>query len=307
VLGGGLGILGRAHGLTSDQLLGAQVVLADGRVVGCDEQHDPDLFWALRGAGAEGLGIAVSFAFRTLEAPPATSFKLTWPHAAAAALIDAWQRWSPDARDQIAASLLLTGAGAHLFGAMTGAEAETVALLDELVARAGADPEASQTTHLPYRETKRHLAEHGPGEGDESWSMFCKSEFFARPLAPDAIAALVAHFTAAPAAGVARGLDFSPWGGAYNRVPADATAFVHRGERFLLKHEVVVDPAAADVDAARRWLARSWEITRPFGTGRAYQNFPDPELPDEQRAYHGANLDRLRLVRERYGSGRRRG
>jgi FAD/FMN-containing dehydrogenase len=50
-LGGGLGILGRSHGLTADHLLAAQVVLADGRVVDCDQQRDPELFWALRGAG----------------------------------------------------------------------------------------------------------------------------------------------------------------------------------------------------------------------------------------------------------------
>ncbi len=302
VLGGGLGILGRAHGLTCDQLLGAQVVLADGRAVACDEQHEPDLFWALRGAGAEGFGVATSFAFRTLAAPPATSFHLTWPHASAAALIDAWQHWSPDAPDAMAASLLLTGGGVHLFGAMTAVESDTVALLEELVARAGTDPGASHTTYLPYRETKRYLAEHGPGEGDEAGHMFCKSEFFRRPLPPDAIDALVAHFTAEPVAGVARGLDFSPWGGAYNRVPAGATAFVHRDDRFLLKHEVVVDVNAADTDAARRWLARSWEITHPSDTGGAYQNFPDAELADELRAYYGDNLERLRRVRERYGA-----
>src|SRR5215211_7411984 len=59
VLGGGLGILGRMHGLTSDQLVAAQVVLADGRVVDCDEGHEDELFWALRGAGA-ALGVVAT-------------------------------------------------------------------------------------------------------------------------------------------------------------------------------------------------------------------------------------------------------
>jgi FAD/FMN-containing dehydrogenase len=68
-LGGGHGILGRAWGLTLDHLLGAQVVLADGRVVVCDEQHHPDLFWALRGAGAGNFGVVTSFSFQPRPAP----------------------------------------------------------------------------------------------------------------------------------------------------------------------------------------------------------------------------------------------
>ena len=299
VLGGGLGILGRAHGTTSDQLLGAQVVLPDGRVVGCDEHHDEDLFWALRGAGHAGVGVATSFAFRTLAAPHATSFRLTWPHAAAAAVIDAWQHWAPDAPDELAASALLTPDGVHLFGAMAGAEQDAVALLEQFVGRAGADPAASQTTHLPYLETKQHLAGSGPGDADEHGHVYCKSEFFRDPLPAEAVTALVGQFADRVGAGETRTLDFSPWGGAYNRVAADATAFVHRGDRFLLKHEVTIDPARADRDAARRWLSRSWEIAHPHGTGRAYQNFPDLDLADAPRAYYGANLERVRQVTAR--------
>jgi FAD/FMN-containing dehydrogenase len=295
-LGGGFGILGRSEGLVCDQLLGAQVVLPDGRIVGCDEQHDPDLFWAVRGAGAAGFGVATSFAFRSVPAPPATSFRLTWPHTAAAALIGAWQDWAPEAPTELAASLLLTPTGVHLFGAYIGGEAEAVALLDQLVAGAGGEPAASDTVHLPYRETKRYLAEHGPGGLDERWLSYSKSEYFRESLPADAIAALVEHYASAPRDGEARALDLTPWGGAYARVPADATAFVHRDARFLLKHEVAVDPAAGDGDAARRWLARSWEIVHPYGTGGSYPNFPDPDLPDEPRAYYGANLERVRRV-----------
>src|SRR5918996_5026849 len=72
-LGGGLGIIGQRYGLTSDHLLGAQIVLADGRIVECDEHHEEDLFWALRGAGAGNFGVVTSLTFGTIPAPAATN------------------------------------------------------------------------------------------------------------------------------------------------------------------------------------------------------------------------------------------
>jgi FAD/FMN-containing dehydrogenase len=112
----------------------------------------------------------------------------------------------------------------------------------------------------------------------------------------------VMHLGADRVAGQARELDFTPWGGAYNRVPADATAFVHRAERFLLKHEVVIaaEQSRTLTPAARVWLTRSWALAHPSTAGGAYSNFPDADLDAWDRAYHGANLDRLRRVKTRY-------
>ena len=103
-------------------------------------------------------------------------------------------------------------------------------------------------------------------------------------------------------AGESRVLDFSPWGGAYNRVASEATAFAHRDASFLLKHEVLVDLAAPDAarKAARRWLARSWDYGHPWGSGGVYPNFPDPEIADWSPAYHGGGIDRLRRVKAHY-------
>jgi FAD/FMN-containing dehydrogenase len=309
-LGGGFGILGRRYGLTSDQLLEAQVVLGDGRVVDCDERRHEDLFWALRGAGASRLGVVTSLTFRTVPAPDATSFHLTWPHTDAVAVIGAWQTWSPAGPDELAASLLVTAHGdedqpplVNLFGAMVGSAADAEGLLEEAVARAGVDPASESLTELPYAQTKRHLDDHSPGD-DRPGHMFAKSEFFRRQLPPEAIAALVEDLATGRTASESRDLDFSPWGGAYIRTPPDATAFVHRDALFLLKHGAVVDAAApaSTREAARGWLASSWETAHPWGTGGVYPNFPDPTLNGSARAYHGANLDRLRRVKASYDS-----
>jgi FAD/FMN-containing dehydrogenase len=91
-LGGGIGILGRAYGLTLDRLVGAQVVLGDGSVVDCNDADHPDLFWALRGAGAGNFGVVTSFTFDPLVAPPTLSnFHLRWSYPDAAAVVAAWQ------------------------------------------------------------------------------------------------------------------------------------------------------------------------------------------------------------------------
>jgi FAD/FMN-containing dehydrogenase len=309
-LGGGLGILGRRHGLTSDQLLAAEVVLADGRVVSCDKRHFADLFWALRGAGGCRFGVVTQLTLETVPAPMTTCFEVRWPESAATAILDAWQHWAPEADDGIAASLLFTAGSdpqppvvVRVFGAATGSEADARAELDRLVARAGVDPASASFEQLPYRQAKHRLAEHDAGSQlkPEAGHLFAKSEFFRSPLTPEAIAAIIDHLIADRVPGEARELDFTPWGGAYNRIPAEATAFVHRHERFLLKHEVVTEPEGAT--AGRRWLAHSWALAHRPEAGGAYPNFADADLGPWDRSYHGANLERLLRVRALYDPG----
>ena len=110
-LGGGLGILGRTHGLTCDSLLAARVVLADGQAAACDDGHARDLFWALRGAGHGTFGVVTSLDFRTVPEPATTAFHLTWPYDHAERVIRAWQEWAPAAPGELAASLLITAGG----------------------------------------------------------------------------------------------------------------------------------------------------------------------------------------------------
>ena len=304
--GGGLGILGRKHGLTCDRLLAAQVVLADGRVVDCDEHRHADLFWALRGAGGGQFGVVASLVFSTLPAPPATTFHLVWPYAAAVAVIAAWQDWAPDAPDELDANLRLTAAGdlggapvVHLFGALLGDEPEAVELLERFVGRVGADPESATHRQLPYRAAKQSLVGLGAVEDeDDAGVLVHKSEFFRRPLPADAIAALVAGLPAGRGPGESRELNFTPMGGAYNRVAAEATAFAHREERFLLEHVLVVTPEATA--GAREWVKRSWATAHPWGSWRVYPNFPDPELAGWTEAYHGGNYERLVRVKRAY-------
>lgn len=319
-LGGGLGLLGRRYGLTADHLLAAQIVLADGRIVECDKQHDPELFWALRGGGAGQFGVVTSMVFRLRPAPAATNFRLVWPHQKAAAVVAAWQGWTPTAADELAASLVLATPAevdrppvVVVFGVMLGSPSDTTEQLEHPVARVGAAPASTFGRHLSYWETLGRWARLDHTSSDPAGLApagraappgyhVIKSEFFGRPLPAEAIAALVGSLTEARVAGQSRELDFSPWGGAYNRVPAHATAFVHRDPLYSLKHAVVVDPAASTAakQAAHRWATRSWASVHRWGSGRVFPNFADPELDNWADAYYGSNLDRLLRVKARY-------
>jgi FAD/FMN-containing dehydrogenase len=321
-LGGGLGILGRTHGLTSDQLVQAQVVLADGRIVDCNDRREEGLFWALRGAGSGQFGVVVNFRFRTVPAPDLTCFRLLWPLTKAADLLEVWQSWAPFAPDELAASILMNLPAdpgrpptAAFFGSSLGAKDETERLLEELVAGAGDDPTSASIEHLAYTAAKRYLWEHAPSAEPSAQSVaggepgpalaFAKSEFFRSELPREAIAALVDHLAAQRAPGQARELDFTPWGGAYNRLAPGATAFPHRRERFLLKHAVSLDTEASSEsqDAARDWLTRSWELVHPWGSGGVFPNFADPGLTDLATAYYGANRNRLIRIKAEYDAG----
>lgn len=276
------------------------------------------LFWALRGAGARNFGVVTSLVFHPIPTPSTTVFHVRWPVSHAARVISAWQDWAPAAPDGLAASLLLSASGSpdeppvlRVFGAMLDTDREVRALLDGLAARAGAEPISAHIMSTSHREAKRYLAsvdnaEHG-GEvsamqARDPGHAFSKSEFFRQTLPREAIAALVENFTKARVAGQSRELDFTPWAGAYNRVHEDATAFVHRNERFLLKHATVVDAEAtyAERKAAQQWLRRSWALVRPWGSSRVYQNFPDPDLEHWMEAYYGNNRHRLVRVKRRY-------
>ncbi len=263
-LGGGLGILGRTHGVTSDHLVAAQIVVADGRVLDVDDDHHEDLFWALRGAGAGNFGVVTSLVLGTVPAPDVTNVHLSWPFSHAAEVIEAWQVWAPDAPDELAASLKLTEPGGD----------DPAPVVDVYAAE-------SSLEH-PY--------------------LVAKSEFFRRHIPSEVIAALLATFSESWTPGQFRELDFMPWGGAYNRVRPDATAFVHRSERVLLKHAAVVDPAAnADQkEAAMAWATRSWAGIHPWGSGLAFPNFADPDMEDWTAAAYGTNADRLSRVKATY-------
>jgi FAD/FMN-containing dehydrogenase len=291
-LGGGIGLLGREHGLTCDRLVGAQVVLADGRVVDCDDGHEPDLFWALRGAGGGQFGVVTSLRFDTVPEPMTSRIEANWSDVALDDLVSSWQAWAPDAPDELTVNLALVSepgapVQATLMGASTLEETSTRGLLQELVAQAGVDPTIDVHTGVPFHHLKGTLAD--PRDVAERPHRI-RSEFFSRSMAHSTLAALLTQL-GDPRTEGRRQITFTAMGGAYNRVAEDATAFAHRSERFLVEH--IAEPGEPWVDA-------SWATAHADGSGRVYPNFPDPALDDWATAYHASNYRRLAAVKDAY-------
>lgn len=292
-LGGGIGLLGRAYGLTCDWLREAEVVLPSGDVVVCDANREPDLFWALRGAGGGQFGVVTQLVFDTAPEPVTTRFVLTWSIADASAVVAAWQRWAPVAPDGVTAVLKIAVSAetsrVTVFGVALD---DTDAHVASFVAAAGVAPTSTEVARLVYRDLKRSLTGVGAvHDSTESVDVHAKSEFFARPLPQHAVDELLHGLARDGEPGAWRELTCTPMGGAFGRVPADATAFAHRDELFMLEHAATGSPS---------WPRASAASMRRWASGRVYSNFPDPDLIDWPRAYHGDNYARLVRVKRRY-------
>jgi FAD/FMN-containing dehydrogenase len=293
-LGGGIGLLGREHGLTCDRLVGAQVVLANGSVVDCDHDHAPDLFWALRGAGGGQFGVVTSLRFDTVPEPMTTRIEAHWSDIALEELAAAWQARAPDAPDELTVNLTLESepgapVRATLFGTSTLKEGPTRELLQEFANQAGVAPTIELRTGVPYHHLKHTFAGLDPQDLPER-ALRIRSEFFSHAMSDRTLASLLTQL-GDPRTRGRRRLTFAAMGGAYNKVAEDATAFAHRSERFLLEHIA---------DAADPWIDRSWATAHADGSGRVYPNFPDPTLDDWAAAYHAGNYPRLAAVKNAY-------
>lgn len=276
-LGGGIGLLGRQYGLTCDRLVGAQVVLADRSVVECGERREPDLFWALRGAGGGQFGIVTELRFATVPEPSVCRIEGHWTEPDN--LVTAWQDWAPGAPDEMTVNLTVQAGRATLFGASTLPPAETEELLREFTARAGVLYAIDLRQDVPYSMVKPTFSVLDSAGG----SRRVRSEFFSRTLRDRTSAELLGRLRGN------RRLAFTAMGGAYNRVAENATAFAHRGERFLL--EQVGDPDDP-------WVDEAWRTAHADGSGRVYPNFPDLALEDPATAYHAGNYPRLAALKK---------
>jgi FAD/FMN-containing dehydrogenase len=302
-LGGGQGFASRAHGLTCDNVTAIDIVTADTRLRHCTAAQDADLFWALRGGGAGSFGVVTALTLRTFPVGRATTFNIEWPWAAADQALDAWQTFMATAPDAVSSVLALrapkeTGGTPRVAvnGQMLATRAVAVAALAPLTVVG--NPLKVSIVERRYDVAVKYFE----GGGATRGRLVAKSAIARRRLSPPGIERLlgaVEHAHRDPRLGA--GAVLFAYGGAIARVPARATAFVHRDALFSL--ELVALWTANDAaleSAATRWVRNAHAAVRPYLSSEAVQNYADTDLAGWKRAYFGKNLDRLVTVKRRY-------
>jgi len=300
-LGGGTGRLQRHFGLTIDNLRAVELITADGRIVRASESEEPDLFWGIRGAGAN-FGVVTAFEFklhefgpllhRGMRVYPASKVHEVWAmfrdFAAVApdevALILAIGRAEPEADypESVAGKPIVIVAYNHSGDAAT-VERDVAPL------SSGPEPVSSTAGSQPYLEvqTANDLA---MGWGHRSYI----SGRYADDIRPDALDALIEHAARAPGEG---SFSMTALGGAIARVPDDAMAFTGRDARFDVSADIEWNDPALD-EAHRDWIRRAMAIVEPDSVTGRYVNAVSEEGPGVSRAIYGdAKYERLRALK----------
>ena len=308
-LGGGHGLTGRAFGLTCDQMRAVEIVTADGAVHQCDASTDADLYWACRGGGGGSFGVVTSFTFDVHAVPQdATTYTVKYSWSGAAAALAAWVDWVPTLPDSTTSLARLEGtpqlviAGLHL-GPPTEISALLASLpgnptsknvtrrtyIDALMLEAGCSHTSVAACHSTGISVGGTLARPTP--------FAASSHYYGEPLAPAAIATAMSMIEdhRSTVGNRSATIQFDAYGGAINRVPADATAFVHRTAFCSAQYASFYGSGNGDAD--RAWVKATRLALEPFSNGEAYQNYADPGRDDWATAYYGSNLARLQRIK----------
>jgi FAD/FMN-containing dehydrogenase len=306
-LGGGIGWLHRKYGLTSDNLIGAQVVLASGQLVEASEDEHPDLFWAIRGGGGN-FGVVVDFTFRAHEVGPEVALAAVFHDIEAGReLMPQWRDLALRAGDEVTTRALywslpadealpppVQGKDVFIVAALyAGDKRDGQGIIDEF--RSLGDPLFDMTDHIPNYRAFQAGFDPLVANLHSYWKSMYLDE-----LTDEAIAFIHDRALVRPDPSVL--IHVPIMGGATAAVPAEATAFGDRSAPFMLSIDGGTYDAAKFAEV-RDWVRESIEAARGLdGAGGAYLNFSGDETTNERvvEQQFGDNLDRLRAIKTQY-------
>jgi hypothetical protein len=303
-LGGGHGYLSRRYGLTIDNLLEADVVLADGRFVTASEDQHPELFWALRGGGGN-FGVVTSFRFRLHPVATVYGGPIFFDIADAREVMRWYRGFLPQAPERFSPFLGLKRVPSveafppELWGRQVcalvccydGPADEAEAVMRPIRERLP-EPLLDGCAPMPYPALQAMFDPLLPRGLQWYW----KGDVV-RDLPDEAIDVHLDHASRAPSE--LSLMHLYPIDGAVRRVDPEATAWRFRDATWSM---VIagIDPDPARAGDLASWARGYWEDVHPFTVGGAYVNFMMEEGPDRVRATYGDNYARLQEAKRRY-------
>lgn len=303
-LGGGIGYLARKYGMSCDNLIAADVVTADGRLLRASEDENDDLFWALRGGGGN-FGVATSLEFRLHPVGDIVGGPIFFELDAAADVMAFYRRYIAEAPEELGAFFMFQIApplpfipeerhGDTLCGVVTcwsGPESDAAAVLKPL--RDAGPVVAEHVGSMPYPALNSAFdALLLPG-----LQHYWKADFV-KELTDDAIPLHVEHGSQVPV--VNSTVHVYPIDGAVQQVQPDETAFAYRDVSFAC---VIAGmwPDPADNEANTKWVRDYWSAIHPYsGTDGGYVNFMGDDDQDRVEANYGGNYERLSKIKAKY-------
>jgi uncharacterized protein (TIGR03086 family) len=307
-LGGGIGNLTRGYGLSIDNLLAVDMVLADGSFVSASADQHPDLFWAVRGGGGN-FGIVTSFVFRlhsigtagTVYAGP-----MLWPMEQAADVMRWWRDFVRNAPETLGGWFAFLKVPP---GPPFPAEFHTRTMVGIVWTYSGPVEEAEAVFAPIRREQPPAIDFVGPLPFPVLQSMFdglvphgiqsyWRADFL-NDISDEAIDRHIEYANRLPT--LQSTMHIYPIDGAAHRVASHDTAFSYRDANFA---EVIVgfSPDPADADRLKTWVSEYWDAVHPYSAGGAYVNFMMDEGVDRIRATYRDNYDRLAQIKRKYDS-----
>jgi FAD/FMN-containing dehydrogenase len=294
-LGGGYGWLAGKYGLACDNVIWAEVVTADGRILQCNAEQNADLFWGLRGAGAN-FGVVTEFEYKLHPVNKVLGGIILHPlREEVLRFYDEFSSAAPDELTTLGA--VLTGPdGNPAFGTLVcycGSAEEGEKALKSL--RNFATPIADLIQFREYVEMQTQL--------DETWPPgrhYYNKAHNVRRLSDGAIQTILKYSAILPTP--VSNIAFQQLHGAASRVPASDTAFPHRYDHYdLLVHPATDNPA--DSGKMIQWARQCWEALQPFVERAVYVNALEDGLEEGElrvREAYGANYERLVVLKNKY-------
>jgi hypothetical protein len=303
MLGGGLGHLSRAYGLTIDSLLEADIVLANGKLVTASENENSDLFWAIRGGGGN-FGVVTSFLFKMHDAGVVYGGPMLWHLDDGEEMMKYYREFILNAPNQAYGYFaLLTVPPVPIFPE----ELHLKKMCGVVWCNVG-DPKKAEEVVNKFRQFKKPALDFvGPipytalqtlfdGLLPKGYQWYWKADFV-KELSNEAIKLNITHARKAPT--TLSTMHLYPINGASQNKKNDETAWSYRDANWA-QVIVGIDPDPANKEKISTWAKAYWEALHPFSAGGAYVNFMMEEGQERVKASYKNNYDRLAKVKAKY-------